>query len=413
MNYSSGKKSAIFLLVILFLIIIATGFFFFRIKTDTVDYILKNNNGIVSFLWLLKDKDEILASEILVMYPPTKKSALFDIPSNTGGIYRSIGRVDRIDQVYKEKGFRDFKKEIELITGRELPFIIEISMEDFAALTDIFGGLKLFVSEPVFTKNQDGEYFMFPSGGVTLDGDKITSYLRYSAEGENETFVKDRRQNVLISFLSALMDNSSSILAGNNFSLYSHYFKCHLNESELDNDELEKVLSLLLKVDPDRITRNSITGTVNTVDGKKLLFPEDNGQQIKKVLNLTVTSLLSEEMSSQSRVYVLKILNGTDRSGLAKRTAGMLRDAGYEILRYENADRDDYEYTTIISHIGNYKSAQIIGNYIHCKNIVEEEIDESDFNSSGATADFTIILGNDFNGTYATSGYTGETKSGE
>ncbi|MBO6176700.1 MAG: LCP family protein [Treponema sp.] len=413
MNYSSGKKNVIFLLVILFLIIGATVFFFFSIRTDAVNDILKNKDSIVSVLWLLNDGDDILASEILVMYPPTKKSAMFDIPGNTGGIYRSLGRVDRLDQVYKEKGVISFAKEVEGITGRELPFVVEVSLEDFSALTDILGGLKIFISDPVFTKAEDDSYFLFPSGGVTLDGDKINSYLHYSVAGESETFVKDRRQNTLIAFFSALRENSSIIFNEDNFSLYSGYFKGYLNGEKLDEESLHKVLSLLLNMDSDRITTNSITGTLNTVDGKKLLFPEDNGMQIKKVLNLTVTSLLSEEMSSQSRVYVLEILNGTDRTGLASRTARLFRDAGYEILRYENADRDDYQYTTIVSHIGNFKSAETIGSFIRCRNIVEDEIDSSAGLGTSATADFTIILGDDFNGTYATSGYSGNKNEGE
>ncbi|MCR5219271.1 LCP family protein [Treponema sp.] len=412
MNYSSSKKNVIFLLVILVLLLGATAFFFFSIKIDAVNDILKNNNSIVSILWILKDEDETMASEILVMYPPTKKSALFDIPANTGGIYHTLERVDRLDQVYKEKGYKAFKKEVEGITGRELPFVIEVTLDDFASLTDILGGLKIFVSDPVFTKDESGQYFMFPSGGVTLDGDKIRSYLRYRAEGENENFVKDRRQNTLISFFSALMDNSSTILKGDDFSLYSHYFKGHINDRNLDDEELLKVLSLLLKMDSDRITTNSITGTTNIVDGKQLLFPEDNGNRIKKVLNLTVTTLLSEEMSAQSRVYVLKILNGTERAGLASRTSKMFRDAGYETLPEGNAEKN-YEYTTIVSHIGNYKSAETIGSFIRCSNIVEDEIDATGLQAGSATADFTIILGEDFNGTYATSGYTGTNKAGE
>ena len=68
-----------------------------------------------------------------------------------------------------------------------------------------------------------------------------------------------------------------------------------------------------------------------------------------------------------------------------------------------NADSNDYEKTVIIDHIGNKEVAGVVGDFIHCTNIVEEEVNlsqnqmESD---NTADVDFTIILGKDFDGRY-------------
>ena len=54
----------------------------------------------------------------------------------------------------------------------------------------------------------------------------------------------------------------------------------------------------------------------------------------------------------------------------------------------------------IIDHIGNSEIAQIVGDFIRCKNIVEEDISADAPNKSAAHVDFTIILGKDFDGRY-------------
>ena len=65
-----------------------------------------------------------------------------------------------------------------------------------------------------------------------------------------------------------------------------------------------------------------------------------------------------------------------------------------------NADSNDYEKTVIIDHIGNKEVADVVGEFIHCTNIVEEEVVSENEDNSAADVDFTIILGKDFDGRY-------------
>ena len=52
---------------------------------------------------------------------------MINILGNTGAIFQSIGRVDRIDAVYTEKGIETYKSEIEKLIGQEIPFYIDIN----------------------------------------------------------------------------------------------------------------------------------------------------------------------------------------------------------------------------------------------------------------------------------------------
>ena len=111
--------------------------------------------------------------------------------------------------------------------------------------------------------------------------------------------------------------------------------------------------------------------------------------------------LLSSTGTYASRVYVLEIKNGTTVQGLAHNTSILFQNASYDVLSAMNADSNDYEKTVIIDHIGNKEIAAMVGDFIHCTNIVEEEVDLSNTESeTAADVDFTIILGKDFDGRY-------------
>jgi hypothetical protein len=70
------------------------------------------------------------------------------------------------------------------------------------------------------------------------------------------------------------------------------------------------------------------------------------------------------------------------------------------VLSTVNAPRTDYEKTVIINHIGNDEVAKSLGDFIHCENIITDEIDETADVATESQVDFTIILGRDFDGRY-------------
>lgn len=396
MSISKEQRNGIFLLTILVIIIGVVGFIVLSLRMDPIEENLKLN-PVINSLWILKDDDgNVLSTDVLVFYPQTGQASAFDILGNTGAIYKSLGRVDRIDSVYKEKGLASYKDEIEKLIGKKIPFTIEIKLSDLELLADYLGGLNVFISVPVDETDENGMRCLFPSGAVVLDGDKIHDYIMYKSPSENASDVEDRRQAVFVSLIYALKENRNIIFAKNNFSVYEEKIKTNIDKKNFYN--LMKKLSL---IDTERFSIQTITGSLRTVDGQTLLFPYYDGQLIKDVINQAISSLVSGDLGNQNRVYVLVIQNGTTEQGLARNTSFLLQSAGYEVLETKNADRNDYEKTEIINHIGNSEAAKTLGNFIHCTNIIDEEVmSENADSTSAAQADFTIILGKDFNGRF-------------
>ena len=394
-NNPNSNKGA-FLLILIFLILISvTVGLALSLRVNTIDENLKSDR-VIKTLVVMEDKNRVLFTDVFVYYPVSQRGALINILGNTGAIFSSLGRVDSIDSVYLEKGIDAYKSEIENLVGQSIPFYIVLNLSKFGELTDMLGGMKIFIPSPVDTKNDEGERWLLPSGVVTLDGDKIRTYLNYERNDEPEEDLIERRQNVLLAFFSALTRNEKIISNKKSFTALEKKM-----DSNLDEKEFHRLMTVVSHVDSEHLMPQSITGSRRVVDGKTLLFPYYDGNLIKEVFRQVANSLISVDNANINRTYVLEILNGTSVQGLARNTMVLLQSAGYDILSTGNADSNDYEKTVIINHIGNAEISKSLGDFIHCTNIVEESVsEEADSSTAAANVDFTIILGKDFDGRY-------------
>lgn len=391
------QKGAILLGIFLLIIVTVIVFLSVSLKKDNVAEKLANDQVVRVLTVIDDDEGNVLFSNVLIYYPVSRKAATVNIPGNTGAIYQSLGRVDRIDDVYKEKGIEAFKGEIEKLLGCSIPFYLTMKLGDFVKITDMLGGLRVFIPSPVDTTSETGERWLLPSGAVNLDGDKIAVYIRYRVEDETESDVQERYQNVITAFYTTLHDKKSVMFIKK--SVYNNY--AALMKINLKAEDSYRLLSEISDIDSETISKQTVTGPIRIVDGQRLLFPLNNGEFIKEAVKQRTNMLLSESATFASRVYVIEIKNGTTTQGLAHNTSILFQNASYDVLSAVNADRTDYEKTVIIDHIGNKEIASMVGDFIHCTNIQEEEVDLSRSESdTAADVDFTIILGKDFDGRY-------------
>ncbi len=394
------QKGIIFIALIIITVIALAFIFKFSLKTNKVDDALKEK-GIMRTLFVIEDDDSsMLFSSVLIYNPSSNKAALVNLPGHTGAIYQSLGRVDKLQKVYSEAGVISFRNEIEKLLGMTIPYYAILTLDNFIKVSDYLGGMRVFISEPIDCWSEEGERWLLPSGAINLDGDKISTYLRYRLEDETESDVQERYQNAMAAFLSGLSDRKFIIFSKKNFKIYEGCI-----ETNVDPEEEETLFKLIADVDAESIIKQTITGSVRSFDGQTLLMPDYNGEYIKEAVKQTTNLLTSSDGTLSSRVYVLEIQNGTTTQGLARDTANLFQKASYDVLSPVNADRNDYDETVIIDHIGNPEVAKIVGDFIHCTNIKDEnELEEVEGASSEASVDFTIILGRDFNGRYVIPG---------
>ena len=390
------QKGIIFIALIIVMAISLSIIFAFSLKTNSVESSLKNND-IQRTLFVIEDNDSgALFSSVLIYNPQTTKAALVNLPGNTGAIYQSLGRVDRLDKVYSEAGIVAYRNEVEKLLGLILPYYAILSLDDFIKFSDYLGGMRIFISEPIDCVSPEGERWLLPSGAINLDGDKISTYLHYKLEDETEADEQERYQNAMAAFITGLHDKKFAVFSKDNVERYQNLIKTNLN-----NDEELSLFEAIADVDAESIIKQTITGSLRRVDGQQLLMPDNNGEFIKEAIKQTTSMLMSSDGTMSTRVYVLEIQNGTTTQGLARNTAILFQNASYDVLSPVNAPRNDYEETVIIDHLGNMDVAKTVGEFIHCTNIREAtQEEEAESSSLDAGVDFTIILGKDFDGRY-------------
>ena len=417
---TKGKVTTLAILMsIVVVIVVASIFIARRLKTDPIEKNLEEDQMIRTLFVISDGNRNVLTTNLLVYYPVSKKAFMLNIAGNTGRIWNSIGRVDRIDVIYNEMGMATYCEEIEKLTDMKIPFTIDLNINDLGILADLFGGLNVLMDGPVDVKDDYGNRYLLPPGAVLLDGSKVKSYAMYR-EPEESVFKQNvRRENLFIAFLKALNENKSILENKKSFRQISKYFT-----TNIDQDGLKRLLREVSNIDSEKLNPQEITGGLRTVEKqvegrvekRQLLFPEDDARLVKEVVKSKVNSLLVGDEETQTRVYVVAIKNGTNVQGLAHNTNYLLSSAGYNILSESNYIRNgknvtDLEHTLIINHIGNEVAAKTFGDFIQCYNIENEEVlPESSGFQSAAEVDFTLILGKDFDGRYVRGGYGRKTE---
>ena len=162
------------------------------------------------------------------------------------------------------------------------------------------------------------------------------------------------------------------------------------------------MIKIVSDIQTDTVTTQAVVGSPRVVDGKTLLFPYMDGQLMKDIVKQRIRMLVSDS-TGENRTYNIEILNGTLKQGLAQRASTSLNGAGYKVIKVGNADRNDYEHTVIINHIGNDEAASSLGDFITCYNIINEEL--RTYEDDVSDVDFSIILGKDWDGRYVRGGF--------
>ena len=126
-KFRDEQKGAFFLVIIFLIILSVILFMAVSLRTDAIGERLADDQ-VIRVLSVMDDgENNVIFSNVLIYYPVSKKAAVVNIPGNTGAIYQSLGRVDRIDKVYEEKGIEPYRKEIEKLLGCNIPFHIHLT----------------------------------------------------------------------------------------------------------------------------------------------------------------------------------------------------------------------------------------------------------------------------------------------
>jgi anionic cell wall polymer biosynthesis LytR-Cps2A-Psr (LCP) family protein len=397
------KSNASIFLLVLIAMFLAGGITLaiLAFRSDPIGESLSGDQ-VINTMFVIENQGKALCTYVLMYYPPTRRAAIFDIPGSLGLIIRRINRVDRIDTLYDFQRLSPFQNEVERLLGVDIAYSVILTLENLGKIVDLIEGVDIFIPVPV-DFYQD-EAVLFPSGVTRLDGDKVRTFITYELPHENSDMGVHRRQRFFLSFLKRLGEKNESLKNPQTGELYQSFLKTNLNTRTR-----VRLFDAIAHIDTDRVNIQSVSGNLREVSGQILIFPHWDGNLIKDIVRQSLSSMVRQmEGSLDDRVFTVEVLNGTTVSGLAGRTAELLRGFGYDIISIGNADRHDYQRSFIIDRSGQEEIARTFGDIIRCRDVrVDTSVDvgsdlDMDLRNYEYRADFTLILGKDFNERYVT-----------
>ncbi|OQY38366.1 MAG: hypothetical protein B6229_06015 [Spirochaetaceae bacterium 4572_7] len=387
-NKKEFDKSILILLAILIITLITAFSLYLNVRVDKISQVIKDSGVIKILLTVVDDDNKPFLTQVVLINTETDKGALIDIPENTGTILSSTNRYSRIDNIYEQYGIDTFREKIGEILSVDILYHMAFTKKNFSEVIDFIDGLDIFVSKSLDSSDSDS---LIPSGSVVLEGDKVIQYLKLNDSEEYSAEDVSRKQKIIQGFLSQLKKYSTKISTEKNINFITNRMT-----TNLDLNSSMRLFKYLGELESNRLVLQGVLGDKKIVSGEELIFPYNNESLIKIRIKRILINLNNPEIISDEKLnFSIQILNGTDRPGLASRTATYFRSFAYSISGVGNADRgaEEHEFTTILVRKGNNEAAERIGELINCKSIhslVEEGIDD--------TIDFTIILGKDFDG---------------
>jgi len=346
--------------------------------------------AIISILIAIDDGKRPLISEVFYYHPVTRNAALMAIPIETGTLLSAIDRMGRLESIYDVSDLEDYRNAVETLLGYPISFVIRLDSDNFGYLVDHLGGIDVFIPNEI-DDTIDGVKYLFPPGSVRLDGAKALSYAEYRPRGELIVERMEREHRVIQSLLRSIGYRGDYLVSSEVFPHIRDLF-----DSSLDDRSLSTIIETLTAVDSERLVLQGIIGDERTLRGESILFPFYDGNLIKETVQRINNSLARADVPGDYALPIrVEILNGTNLTGLASRTAQLYKSFGFKIAAVANAELSSYSRTIVLDRRGNPEAAKQVAKLIRCKQ-VHSQIDEN----RDETVDVTVILGKDFDGRY-------------
>ena len=232
-------------------------------------------------------------------------------------------------------------------------YYLRVDFEGFKDLIDELDGLDIYV-ENEFTDylypapNYEYQTIRFDKGWQAMDGDTLLEYVRsrHGNNGESGDFARAQRQQIAIAALKDKFLSTSTWLNPKNiYSLldtYSEHFY-----SNLETWEILKLLNLGKNINEGDIVKFGLSDNYDNYlqagnyQGSYVLMPKAG--DFTEIQNL-LENIFDQKVTEKA---VVDVLNGTNISGLASRSAKTLKENSLFVAYIGNAPNQDYDKSYI------------------------------------------------------------------
>lgn len=318
---------------------------------------------------------------ILLSYnPKTNKAYILSIPRDTMIKLDKYG-TQKINAAYPIGGPQLAMDMVSQLIGEPVDYYIKIGYEGFKQLVDDLGGVEMNVPMDMDYDDNAGNLHIHLKKGVQLlDGEKALQLVRFRhgyAEQDLER-VKVQREFLLAMFQKA-KDPSSLLKIHRILKTINQYV-----ETNIPPTTMLKYADYLLKLDKDNIKTATLPGTSQYIDGVAYYITDP--QEVLQFMDNLNDERDDTAIAANKKDIKIEVLNGGGIPGAATKTADLLKQQGYDVVKIGNVVGTTYNTTQIINRTDDKKIVEDLRKIL--KNAIVVEDTNGDSN-----VDITIILG--------------------
>ncbi|OGO04545.1 MAG: hypothetical protein A2Y73_04900 [Chloroflexi bacterium RBG_13_56_8] len=316
--------------------------------------------------------------------PSTNSAALLSIPRDLWVTIPGFGE-NRINAAhylgdkhgYPGGGVALAKKTVWYALGVPVHYYVRIDFTGFERLIDTIGGVTIDVEKPIhdetYPDNNYGTMVVdIPAGIQHMDGKTALQYAR-SRHGTGDYDRMARQQAVILAARDKVLSLDIPLsqipdmidLAGSSV------------QTDLNIEELIALMEIGKRVDRSGIRfaaiDDSMTVTVRTpeswlvevADWEKVRMLVDELFPTPASSTVPTPSLIKAQLDSEAGR--IEVQNGTLMAGLAESMTNDLRELGFNVVRYDNADRFDYAQTVLIDYGNKQYSLEALATHLQVR----------------------------------------------
>jgi len=288
--------------------------------------------------------------------------------------------------------------------GIPIHYYVLVNFQGFKAVVDTIGGIDVYVEEDINDpKYPDQNYgydpFYITKGWHHMDGETALKYARTRATPGGDFDRLKRTQQVIMAVRDRVMQTDLLIQF---IPQIPHLMRTlgDAIQTDMPVDMVIQLAEMAKDIDRDHIRAEVISGdmTIPTTlpSGAQVLCPVmEKIRPLVREMFLSPVQLDEAQIEDLNRLAAenarIMVQNGTPTGNLAARTSAYLKEQGFHVVQFGNADRFDYARTVIIYYA---EKPYTVARLAQVFNVPQEAIQNA--TSQQSPVDIRVIIGADF-----------------
>jgi LCP family protein required for cell wall assembly len=295
-----------------------------------------------------------------------RKAAAVSIPRDTYA-QAPDGIAGKINGTFARGGIELLKETLERTFDLKIDHYVVLKDTAVKNIVDALGGVWVETIDAMRYDDSWGDlHINLPKGRQFINGEQAVGFVRFRKSNENAPPSKEegdiRRTERQQQLLRSMAEQA---LKPNNLLRLDQIANVALGEIETDlsRPQMMAIAARMGRQGLSNLRTVTLPGTGGTYGGVYLYYLDRERSQA------LVDWLLKGDQAAANRLVEVSVLNASSRGGVARATAGLLRQQGFSIQRTDTARERQETSTLIYKQAALEPQAKAIGELLHVQNI--------------------------------------------